>query len=68
MSNYLRPSETGLRKPTDADRINGVVVNPPRYSELGGLTGPGKVATTVSNSKSDIGNPFHISKPNGGRG
>ena len=65
---YLRPSESGIRQPTDANQINGTVINPPRYCEYGGLSGPNKVVTTVNKSKFDIGNPFHISKPNGGRG
>lgn len=64
---FLAPSEAGLRRPTDATQINGVVVNPPRYAEYGGLSGPNKVKTTVNSSMFDIGNPFTISKPNGGR-
>lgn len=67
MARFLAPSDSGLRKPTDENQINGQVVNPPRYAEMGGLTGPGKVKTTVNNSKFDIGNPFNISKPHGGR-
>lgn len=61
------PPSGGFRKPTDASQLNGVVVNPPRYAEWGGLSGPGKTATSVNNSKFDIGNPLTISKPNGGR-
>ena len=68
MGQFLKPSEAGLRKPTDAAQINGQVINPPRYCEYGGLSGPSRVVTTVNNSKFDIGNPFHISKTNGGRG
>jgi len=55
---YLEPSTTGLRKPTDAAKENGQIINPPRFAEHGGLTGPSKVAQK---------NPFHISKPGGGR-
>lgn len=62
------PSSSNLRKPTDASQINGIAYNPPRYAELGNLDGPSKVATTVNNSKFDVGNPLTISKPNGGRG
>jgi hypothetical protein len=61
------PSSANLRKPTDATQINGLVYNPPRYAELGGLDSPSKTATTVNNSKFDVGNPLTISKPNGGR-
>lgn len=65
---FLEPNAEGyLRKPTDKSQINGAVVNPPRYAEWGGLSGPEKIATTVNGSKFDIGNPFAISKPNGGR-
>ena len=66
-SNFLAPSNAGLRKPTDEAQVNGVVVNPPRYAEWGGLSGPSKVKTTVNKSLYDIGNPFNISKPGGGR-
>lgn len=65
---FLQPPAGGLRKPTDAAQINGNIVNPPRYAEYGGLRGPSRVATAVNNSIFDIGNPFTISKPNGGRG
>lgn len=56
---FLKPSSSGLRRPTDPNKENGQVVNPPRYAEWGGLTGPSKTAER---------NPFTISKPNGGRG
>jgi hypothetical protein len=55
---YLQPSQDGLRKPTDPQKENGNIINPPRYAEFGGLTGPSKVATR---------NPLVISKPGGGR-
>jgi len=64
---FLAPSDAGLRRPTDANQINGVVVNPPRFAEYGGLRNPSRVATKANNSLFDIGNPFTISKPNGGR-
>ena len=34
---YLMPSSDGLRKPTDPQKENGQIINPPRYAELGGL-------------------------------
>lgn len=63
---YLQPSSGGLRMPTDPGKQNGVVINPPRYAELGGLDKPGRIMK-ASDAPSDIGNPFHISKPGGGR-
>lgn len=57
MSNrFLQPSAIGLRKPTDAAQQNGNIVNPPRYAEFGGLSGPRKTAQS---------NAFRIVKPNG---
>lgn len=55
---YLEPSGAGLRKPTDTQKENGQIINPPRYAELGGLDAAARVAQK---------NPFTISKPNGGR-
>lgn len=55
---YLEPSPDGLRKPTDAEKENGQILNPPRYSEHGGLDGPKRIAQK---------NPLFISKPGGGR-
>ena len=66
-SNFLKPSESGLRRPTDANQVNGQIINPPRYCEYGGLDSPMRVKTGVNKSKFDIGNPLTISKPNGGR-
>ena len=64
---FLAPSSAGLRMPTDPGQINGQVINPPRYCEYGGLSGPSKVKTTANKSVFDIGMPFNISKPNGDR-
>jgi hypothetical protein len=55
---FLEPSSAGLRKPTDPQKENGQILNPPRYAELGGLDKPSRIAQK---------NPLHISKPNGGR-
>jgi hypothetical protein len=55
---FLAPSSAGLRKPTDPDKNNGQVINPPRYAELGGLDKPSRIAQA---------NPLTISKPGGGR-
>jgi len=62
------PSSAGLRKPTDSSPMNGIVYNPPRYAELGGLDASTRIKSTVNNSKFDVGNPLTVSKPNGGRG
>lgn len=53
---YLEPSSAGLRKPTDAQKENGQVVNPPRYCEFGGLDKPSRIAQK---------NIFSIRKANG---
>lgn len=62
-TNIFKPSGSGLRMPTDPKQMNGDIVNPPRYAEWGGLSGPDKIKTTVNHSKFDLGNPFRISKP-----
>lgn len=36
-SEFLKPSNSGLRQPTDAQKENGQIINPPRFAELGGL-------------------------------
>ena len=55
---YLEPSNAGLRKPTDPQKENGQMINPPRFAELGGLDKPSRIAQK---------NPLSISKPGGGR-
>lgn len=55
---YLQPNPDGLRKPTDPQKENGQIINPPRYAELGGLDAPRRIFQK---------NPLTISKPNGGR-
>lgn len=55
---YLEPSSAGLRKPTDQQKENGQIINTPRFAEHGGLDKPARIAQK---------NPFHISKPGGGR-
>jgi hypothetical protein len=56
-SRFLEPSAAGIRKPTDAGKNNGKIINPPRYAEHGGLTGPGKIVGD--------GNTLTIKKPGG---
>ena len=56
---YLEPSTSGLRKPTDPEKDNGQIINPPRYAEHGGLDKPSRIAQK---------NPLNLSKPHGGRG
>jgi len=55
---FLEPSSAGLRKPTDPEKNNGQIINPPRYAEHGGLDKPARIAQK---------NQLHISKPGGGR-
>lgn len=39
----FRPAaESSLRNPTTNAQMNGNILNPPRYAELGGLTSAGK--------------------------
>ncbi|HUP07662.1 MAG TPA: hypothetical protein VMU47_10955 [Caldimonas sp.] len=62
---YLAPSTAGLRQPTDPKKDNGMVVNPPRYLEMGGLDRASKTAASVSNSNTRK-NEFAIVKPGKG--
>jgi hypothetical protein len=55
---FLEPSGEGLRKPTDTQKENGQIINPPRYAEFGGLDRADRIKQK---------NPLTISKPNGGR-
>lgn len=42
-SKYLAPSAAlGIRPVQDNRTDSGTIVNPPRYAQLGGLTGPRK--------------------------
>jgi hypothetical protein len=52
---FLEPSTAGLRKPTDPQKENGQIINPPRYAEFGGLDKASRVAQR---------NPLQIKKPN----
>jgi hypothetical protein len=39
----FRPdAEKSLRDPRDNNQMNGNIMNPPRYAQVGGLSGPGK--------------------------
>jgi len=58
MARFLEPSAEGLRKPTDPQKENGQIINPPRFAEFGGLDRPSRIAQE---------NALSISKPNGGR-
>lgn len=46
------------RRPTDNNQQNGVVTNPPRYEEFGGLNASGKIG-----SKNKMG----VQKPGDGK-
>lgn len=53
---FLEPSSAGLRQPTDAAKENGRIMNPPRYSEMGALDKPSRIAAK---------NSLNIRKPRG---
>lgn len=57
-SRFLEPSSAGLRQPTDPNKENGRIINPPRFADkgMGGLTSPKKIAAT---------NNLTIKKPGG---
>lgn len=53
----FRPdAEKSLRDPRDNAQMNGNIVNPPRYAQMGGLTGPSKALTR---------NQFRVVPPGG---
>lgn len=65
MGRYLAPSSAGIRQPTDPKKENGMVVNPPRYLEFGGLDKSSKTAPGVSKGLGRS-NPYRIVKPGKG--
>jgi hypothetical protein len=42
MKGYLKPGSRGFRQPTDNTQDNSNIVNPPRFSQLGGLSSASK--------------------------
>ena len=66
MGRYLAPSSSGLRQPTDPKKDNGMVVNPPRYLEFGGLERASKTAPGVNKATSGKKNEYRIVKPGKG--
>lgn len=58
------PSSSGLRYPTDNAKNNGRQINPPRFAEMGGLTGGSKTAAGVNNTGNS--NSLRLSKPSDG--
>ncbi len=56
---FKKPTGKGQRDPQDNNRINGRVVNPPRYAELGGLSGPSSIR-----KNGEVGKDLKIKKPN----
>lgn len=57
-SEYLKPGSGGLRQPTDPQKENGQIINPPRFAELGGLDSAKRVKQK---------NPLTITPPGGRR-
>lgn len=50
MPKYLEPSSRGFRNPMSTEKVNGNIVNPPRMSEMGGLSSPRKSGAAAKNS------------------
>lgn len=42
-SSYLKPSTKGMRQPLENGSVSDMIVNPPRWAELGGLKSVGKI-------------------------
>lgn len=42
-TNYLKPSTKGSRGPQDNGSVSDMIVQPPRYAEIGGLKNAGKI-------------------------
>ena len=42
-TSYLKPTTKGMRQPLDNGSTSDMIVNPPRFAELGGLKSPGKL-------------------------
>lgn len=42
-TNYLKPTTKGMRQPLDNGSQSDMIVNPPRWAELGGLKSAGKI-------------------------
>ncbi len=49
---YLKPSSRGRREALDNARMNGRVVNPPRFAQLGGLSSARKRGAMEKNNLS----------------
>lgn len=54
MPGLMAPNSYPIRDPKDPNQVVGRIVNPVRYQEIGGLTGPGKLAK---------GNSMTVQKP-----
>jgi len=61
MSLFTPKTGSGIRRPTDNSKYHGRIINPPRYSELGGLDGASKAMTHAGNA-----GQMKIVKPGGG--
>lgn len=40
---YLKPTTKGKREPLDNGSTSDMIVNPPRFAEIGGLKSPSKI-------------------------
>ena len=58
----FKPSEIGRRDPLDNSRSNGRVMNPPRFAEVGGLTGASKGTKKNNMTIASPGNVTSVKK------
>lgn len=42
-TSYLKPTTKGMRQPLDNGSASDMIVNPPRWAELGGLKNASKI-------------------------
>lgn len=51
-TDYLKPKSTNIREPLSNEKMNGRVMNPPRFAELGGLKSAKRRGAMTKNSLS----------------
>lgn len=42
-TSYLKPSTRGMRQPLENGSVGDMISNPPRFAQIGGLTGSSKI-------------------------
>lgn len=58
-SNIYKPTTKGMRNPQDNGSTSDMIVQPPRYAQLGGLKGPRKIGKKNSMSLRKPGSTEH---------